>query len=267
MKRTAMVLLVFAALGLTTGIASGQVAAATAGDQVAAAAAPVETPAIPATAVLQNLTAPTYADQNCAGFITSEAPSKKTYVSGGWDTPHSTKYADRDYIYLSGGGVQVNSLYTILRHIQDPNKYPAFKNQSAVAAVSGEPYAEIAHVRVLAVRGAQGGRDAGHDLRVARRALARGIERRSDGDLVRRREEQLASHAQIAEIVHRALLLHVPHGPVASPRAPSPWCTSRDCNRGAETLIVVLLQESGVEKVLAEEIIWNRLEPAEELAT
>jgi outer membrane protein OmpA-like peptidoglycan-associated protein len=153
MKRTAMVMLVFAALSLTTRIAVAQVAAAVAGDQVAAAAAPMETPAIPATAVLQNITAPTYADVNCAGFITSEPPSEKTYVSGGWDTPHDTKYADREYVYLSGGGVQVNSLYTILRHLQDPNKYPAFKDQTAVAASSGEPYAEIGHVRVVAVRG------------------------------------------------------------------------------------------------------------------
>jgi hypothetical protein len=40
-----------------------------------------------------------------------------------------------------------------------------------------------------------------------------------------------------------------------------------DRDRGALTRIVVLLQESGVGKVLTEEIIWNRLEPAEELAT
>jgi outer membrane protein OmpA-like peptidoglycan-associated protein len=153
MKRTAMVMLIFAALYLGTGIAGAQVAAATAGDQVAAATPPAETPAIPATAVLQNLTAPTYADINCAGFITSERPSEKTYVSGGWETPHGTKYADREYIYLSGGGVQVNSLYTILRHLQDVNKYPAFNHQRAASAASGEPYAEIAHVRVVAVRG------------------------------------------------------------------------------------------------------------------
>src|SRR4051794_21870543 len=154
MKQTAMGMWIFAELYLATGIASAQVAAATAGDQVAAAAAPaVETPAIPATAILETLTAPTYADTNCAGFITSDHPSEKTYVSGGWDTPHDTKYADREYVYLSGGGVQVNSLYTILRRLQDTNKYPAFTGQAASAAAAGEPYAEIAHVRVVAVRG------------------------------------------------------------------------------------------------------------------
>jgi len=153
MKRTAMVMLVFAALYLATGVAGAQVAAATAGDQVAAATPPAETPAIPATAVLQNITGPTYADLNCAGFITSEAPSQAIYVSGGWETPHATKFSDRDYVYLSGGTVQVNSLYTILRHIHDPNRFQAFENQYAVASASGEPYAEVAHVRVAAVRG------------------------------------------------------------------------------------------------------------------
>jgi len=153
MKRTAMVMLIFAALYLATGVAEAQVAATTAGDQVAAATPPAEIPAIPATAVLQNITAPTYADINCAGFITSDHPSEKVYVAGGWDTPHDTKYADREYIYLSGGGVQVNSLYTIMRHLKDVNRYEAFKNQNAAVAVVVEPYAEIAHVRVVAVRG------------------------------------------------------------------------------------------------------------------
>jgi outer membrane protein OmpA-like peptidoglycan-associated protein len=155
MKRTAMVMLIFAALYLATGVAGAQVAAAAGGDQVAAAAAApaMETPAIPATAVLETLTAPSYADINCAGFVTSDHPSEKMYVSGGWDTPHDTKYADREYIYLSGGGVQVNSIYMILRHLQDSNKYPAFKGQAAAAAAAGEAYAEIAHVRVVAVRG------------------------------------------------------------------------------------------------------------------
>jgi len=153
MKRTAMVMLIFTALYLATGVAGAQVTAAAAGDQVAAATPPAETPAIPATAVLQNITGPTYADLNCAGFITTEPPSEKTYVSGGWETPHASKFADRDYVYLSGGAVQVNSLYTILRHIKDPNRFEAFKNQQAVAATSGEAYAEIAHVRVAAVRG------------------------------------------------------------------------------------------------------------------
>ena len=172
MKRTAMVMLVFAALSLATGIAAAQATATPAGDQVAAAAAPVENPAIPATSVLQNITAPTYADVNCAGFITSELPSEKTYVSGGWDTPHDTKYADREYVYLSGGGVQVNSLYTILRHLQDVNKYEAFKGQRGVAAASGEAYAEIGHVRVVAVRGQNVGVaqiEYGHGQRIAQR--------------------------------------------------------------------------------------------------
>jgi outer membrane protein OmpA-like peptidoglycan-associated protein len=153
MKRTALVMLIFAALYLATGVAGAQVTASAAGDQVAAATPPPETPAIPATAVLQNITSPTYADINCAGFITTEPPSEKTYVSGGWETPHATKFSDRDYIYLTGGTVQVNSLYTILRHIKDPNRFEGFKNSQAVAAASGEPYAEIAHVRVAAVRG------------------------------------------------------------------------------------------------------------------
>src|SRR3954468_8529282 len=114
MKKIALALLALAALCST---AAAQMAAAATGEQSATVAPAAESAAIPATAVLQNITAPTYADVNCAGFVTSDPPSEQIYVSGGWETPHASKFADRDYVYLSGGTVQVNSLYTILRRI------------------------------------------------------------------------------------------------------------------------------------------------------
>src|SRR5262249_39088316 len=121
-------------------------------DAQAASGAPAET-GIPPTATLENLTAPTYSDINCAGYVTSDVPSDRVFVAGGWDRPHDTKFADREYVYLTGGNLQVGNLYKIVRHLQDPNAWEAFKGaRNAIAAV-GQPYAEIAHVRVVAIRG------------------------------------------------------------------------------------------------------------------
>src|SRR3954471_14056062 len=150
MKKTALALLALAALCST---AAAQMAAAATGEQSAAVAPAAESAAIPATAVLQNLTAPTYADVNCAGFVTSDHLPESLTIAGGWETPHGTKYSDRDYIYLTGGAVQVGNLYTVLRHLQDPNKWEAFKGQHGAISAAGEAYAEVGHVRVVAVRG------------------------------------------------------------------------------------------------------------------
>src|SRR3954466_9186041 len=148
-KKIALAILALAALCST---AVAQTAAAATGEQ-AATVAPAVGNAIPPTAVLQNLTAPTYADVNCAGFVTSEHPAETLTVAGGWETPHETKFADRDYIYLTGGSVQVGNLYTVLRHLKDPNKWEAFKGQHAAIAAVGDAFAEIGHVRVVEVRG------------------------------------------------------------------------------------------------------------------
>jgi len=150
MKKIALGLLALAALCST---AAAQMATAAAGEQSATVAPAAESAAIPPTAVLQNLTAPTYADVNCAGFVTSDHLPESLTIAGGWETPHATKYSDRDYIYLTGGYVQVGNLYTVLRHLLDPNKWEAFKGQHAAIAAVGEAFAEIGHVRVVAVRG------------------------------------------------------------------------------------------------------------------
>ena len=150
MKKFALALLVLAALCST---AAAQMAAAATGEQSAAVAPATESAAIPATAVLQNLTAPTYADVNCAGFITTDKISESMGISGGWETPHATKFSDRDYVYVTGGAVQVGNLYTVLRHLKDPNKWEAYKGQRGSIAAAGEPYAEVGHIRVVAVRG------------------------------------------------------------------------------------------------------------------
>ena len=80
-----------------------------------------------------------------------------------------------------------------------------------VAQVGGD-------LRVLAVRRTQRRGDAGHDLRVALRALPRVIDGERDGELVRRRVEQLAARAEVVQPVG-VVAAHDVGGEAVAPRA------------------------------------------------
>ncbi len=109
------------------------------------------TPEVATTNVVERQQAPTYSDVYCAGFITDQPVSKAMYVAAGWDTPNATKFADRDYVYLTGGGFQEGQRYAILRHLRDPNRWEGFRGQRAAMRAVGQPYAEVGRVRVIGV--------------------------------------------------------------------------------------------------------------------
>jgi outer membrane protein OmpA-like peptidoglycan-associated protein len=99
---------------------------------------------------------PTYSDVYCAGFITNQKVPESTYVVGGWDTPHETHYASREYIYLTGGGFQPGAEYSILRHVHDPNRFEAYSGQHMQLSSLGQPYAELGRVKIVEVKGTIG---------------------------------------------------------------------------------------------------------------
>lgn len=109
-----------------------------------------------ATIVTETAEQPTYSDVYCAGFITNQSVPESTYVVGGWDTPHETHYASREYIYLTGGGFQLGAEYTILRRLHDPNRYEAYSGQHTEIAGLGQPYAELGRVKIIDVQGTTG---------------------------------------------------------------------------------------------------------------
>jgi outer membrane protein OmpA-like peptidoglycan-associated protein len=109
-------------------------------------------PQIAKTNLVERLPGPTDPDLYCAGFITNQHISDDQYVSAGWHTPHQTKYNDREYIYLSGGGFQEGATYEILRELRDPNRWEVFKGQHGAIRDVGQPYAQIGQVKVLSVR-------------------------------------------------------------------------------------------------------------------
>jgi hypothetical protein len=94
-----------------------------------------------------------YSDIYCSGFVSSEKFSRANHVTGGLQSPHATKFVDREYIYLAGGGYTVGSVYSVLREMQDSNKFEIFPGQTKSINKIGGMYADIAHVRVTYIEG------------------------------------------------------------------------------------------------------------------
>ncbi|MGH9492256.1 MAG: OmpA family protein [Terriglobales bacterium] len=109
-------------------------------------------PQMAATNLMQRVAAPTISDVYCAGFITNQLVPEGNFVVAGWGTPHQTKFADRDYIYIQGGSYAEGTQLSIVRHLKDPNRYQAFPGQIMAISAVGEPYADLARVRVVAMR-------------------------------------------------------------------------------------------------------------------
>ena len=95
---------------------------------------------------------PTTADLYCAGFVSKEL-ARDRYVTGGLESPFTTRFANGDAVYLNGKGYELGQRFAIVRELKDPNRYELFKGQWAAAKAAGEPYAEIARVRVIDTRG------------------------------------------------------------------------------------------------------------------
>ncbi|HVO80029.1 MAG TPA: hypothetical protein VMT28_04825 [Terriglobales bacterium] len=94
---------------------------------------------------------PTNADIYCAGFISQPMPNAN-YVAGGLESPYSTKFVNGDIVYLAGSGYQTGQQYAIIRELRDPNQYELFPGQRALLRASGQPYAELARVRIVDTR-------------------------------------------------------------------------------------------------------------------
>ncbi len=94
---------------------------------------------------------PTHADLYCAGFLGKEI-SRSNFVAGGLDSPFTTQYASGELLYLKGKGYEVGQEYTIVRELTDPNRYELFAGQWAAVKAAGQPYEELAHVKIVDTR-------------------------------------------------------------------------------------------------------------------
>ena len=101
---------------------------------------------------IERIEKPTRSDLYCAGFVNKELLPNANFVAGGLDTPTSTQYSDGEVVYLAGKGYESGKRYTIVRELRDPNRYETFAGQFAMLKTMGQPYAELATVRVVDTR-------------------------------------------------------------------------------------------------------------------
>jgi hypothetical protein len=101
---------------------------------------------------IERVQTPTYADLYCAGFVSKQLLPNANFVAGGLQTPNTTKFVNGEMVYLSGGGYQAGQQYTVLRELEDINRYEIFAGQHTMLKAMGQPYAELARVRVVDAR-------------------------------------------------------------------------------------------------------------------
>ena len=100
----------------------------------------------------ERIETPTRSDLYCAGFVNKELLPNANFVAGGLDTPNSTQFAEGEILYLAGKSYELGKQYTIVRELRDPNRYENFAGQYAMLKAMGQPYAELATVRVVDTR-------------------------------------------------------------------------------------------------------------------
>jgi hypothetical protein len=143
MKKTRLLL----ALTLAIGTAVAQPAGGVADQPVPDGALPTNT-SFP----IESIVRPTNSDLQCAGFVDRQRVPNATFVAGGLDTPNTTQYATGDLVFLAGSGYELGKQYRIVRELRDPNRRELFDGQAAMLKAMGQPYAELATVRVVDTR-------------------------------------------------------------------------------------------------------------------
>jgi len=115
--------------------------------------APAGTAPTSVTFPFERVQTPTTADLYCAGFISPQLLPNANYVAGGLQTPNTTKFVNGEIIYLSGSGYTVGQQYTVLRELRNPNKHELFNGQDRLLKGLGQPYEEMARVKIVDTRG------------------------------------------------------------------------------------------------------------------
>jgi hypothetical protein len=95
---------------------------------------------------------PTYADVYCAGFISKRTLPDANFISGGLETPTTTKFAKGDMVYLQGSGYTAGAEFEIIRALRDINEYEIYPGQKKLLKATGQPYEEVGRVRIIDTR-------------------------------------------------------------------------------------------------------------------
>jgi outer membrane protein OmpA-like peptidoglycan-associated protein len=129
-------------------------------------------PAPPTSNLKERAPGPTETDLNCAGFITNQNYGGAARLTGGWESPNTSRFADRDYVYVTGNA-QPGQEFSVIRKLRDPNHSEAFPGQGRDVAAHGGAYAELGRIRVT-----------GHSDKVAIAEVVKSCDYMVEGDYV-----------------------------------------------------------------------------------
>jgi hypothetical protein len=144
MKKTRLLLI----LCLAVAVRAQQPAGATQAELNAPAATQPTTVSFP----FERIQTPTSVDLGCAGFVSKQLLPNSNFVAGDLYTPADTKNSNGEVVYLAGKGYEVGQKYTIVRELRDPNRFENFVGQHTLLKTMGQPYSELARVRVIDTR-------------------------------------------------------------------------------------------------------------------
>jgi len=100
----------------------------------------------------ERIQTPTAVDLACAGFVSKQLVPNSNFVAGNLYTPSDTKNSNGEVVYLAGKGYEVGQKFTIVRELRDPNRFENFIGQHTLLKTMGQPYSELARVRVVDAR-------------------------------------------------------------------------------------------------------------------
>jgi hypothetical protein len=122
------------------------------GSDSSATDAPQGTAPTSASFPIERVPTPTYADVYCAGFISKRTLPDANFISGGLETPTTTKFAKGDLVFLQGSGYSAGAEFEIVRALRDVNEYEIFPGQKKLLKATGQPYEEVGRVRIIDTR-------------------------------------------------------------------------------------------------------------------
>jgi len=120
--------------------------------QQSGAADPSGTVPTSVTFPIERVQTPTSVDLNCAGFVSKKIEAHGKFVTGGLESPFTTKYANNEVVFLHGTGYEAGQEYTVVRELVDPNRYELFRGQWSALKAAGQPYEELARIQIVDTR-------------------------------------------------------------------------------------------------------------------
>ena len=93
------------------------------------------------------------ADLYCAGYVSPQVLPHDRFVEAGLGTPVQSRFRNRDFIYLRGGGYTPGTRVSIIREMRDPNRYTPFPTSRNLLAKVGQLYGELGYATVIENRG------------------------------------------------------------------------------------------------------------------